>query len=93
MPHPPVVDHPPSASVLPVNILETVGIYAVVPLLLYGLIALLSMVPGRAKKHPRYQPGASWDFPDQWWAGDYPIPAADPALVSAGTEGGARGTW
>lgn len=91
--HPPAQDPVASASVPRVNILETVGIYAAAPLVLYGVIALASMVPGRARKHPRYEPGADWDFPDQWWAGDYPIPAADPALVVAGTEGGARGTW
>ena len=87
------MDPVPSASVPQVNILQTVGIFVGAPAVLYGLIALLSMVPGRARKHPQYKPGGSWDFPDQWWAGDYPIPAADPALMAGGTEGGARGTW
>ncbi len=75
------------------TILQTVAIFVAIPLALYLVIALFSMLPGRAKKRPGYQPGTSWDYPDQWWAGDYPVPAADPALVVAGTEGGARGTW
>ena len=75
------------------NVLQTVAVYVGAPLLLYVVIALWSVLPGRARKHPKYQPGAAWDYPDQWWAGDYPIPAADPALMVAGTEGGARGTW
>ena len=61
--------------------------------MLYGIIALLTVVPGRAKKHRNYQAGASWDYSPQWWAGDYPVAPADPALVVAGSEGGARGTW
>lgn len=75
------------------NILQTVAIYVGCPLVLYGVIALLTMVPGRAKKHRRYQPGQRWDYPAQWWAGDYPITSADPALIVTGSEGGARGTW
>ncbi len=75
------------------NILETVAIYVGGPLAVYALIALLTVVPGRAKKQRKYQPGQTWDYPDQWWAGDYPVVPADPALVVAGSEGGARGTW
>ena len=75
------------------TILETVAVYVGGPLAIYVVIALLTVVPGRAKKHPKYSPGQSWDHPPQWWAGDRAIAAADPALVVAGTEGGARGTW
>jgi len=76
-----------------VNILQTVAIYVGCPLVLYGVIALLTLVPGRAKKHARHQPGQRWDYPAQWWAGDYPVTPADPALIVTGSEGGARGTW
>lgn len=75
------------------NVLQTVAVFVVAPLVLYVGIALLTLIPGRAKKHPKYEPGQSWDFPVQWWAGDYPITAADPALIAIGSEGGARGTW
>lgn len=75
------------------NILETVAIFVGGPLAIYAVIALLTLIPGRAKKHAKYQPGQRWDYPDQWWAGDYPVVPADPALVVVGSEGGARGTW
>jgi hypothetical protein len=82
-----------SDSVPHVNILETILVYVGGPLVVYGVIALFTLVPSRVKKHPKYRPGSTWDYPDQWWAGDHKVPPADPALISAGTEGGARGTW
>ncbi len=75
------------------NILQTLLVYVVVPLALYGSIALLTVVRTAAKKRPKYRPGQPWDYPGQWWAGDYPVAPVDPDLVVAGTEGGARGTW
>lgn len=75
------------------NIFQTVAVYVGGPLVLYGLIALLTLVPSRLKKRVRYRPGEPWEFPAQWWAGDHSIAPADPALVVTGTEGGARGTW
>ncbi|MET3804258.1 hypothetical protein ABIB25_001244 [Nakamurella sp. UYEF19] len=75
------------------SIFETVAIYVAAPVALYGLTALLTMVPGRAKKRQKYSPGQQWEFPAQWWAGDRAIAPTDQALVVAGTEGGARGTW
>ena len=75
------------------NVLQTVAIYVGGPLVLYGGIALLTLLPARTKKRATYRPGKTWDYPAHWWAGDYPIAPADPALVVAGSEGGARGTW
>ena len=75
------------------NILETVLIFVVIPLAIYGIIALLTVVRMHAKKRPRYRPGKPWEYPPQWWAGDFPVAPVDPDLVVAGTEGGARGTW
>ena len=57
----------------PVNILQTLAIFLGIPLLVYLILALLTLVPGRAKKHPRYRPGQPWDFPPQLWAGDEPV--------------------
>ena len=82
-----------SASVPLVNIFETVATYVGGPLVIYAGIALLTTLPGRAKRRSKYRPGQTWDYPDQWWAGDYPVVPTDPALVAVGTEGGARGTW
>jgi hypothetical protein len=82
-----------SASVGQVNILQTLLVFVVIPLAIYVGIALLTVVRMHGKKRPRYRPGQPWDYPAQWWAGDYPVAAVDPDLVVAGTEGGARGTW
>ena len=75
------------------NILETVAIFVGGPLVIYGGIALLTLVPARARKRAGYKAGQAWDYPPQWWAGTYPVAPADPALIVTGTEGGARGTW
>lgn len=75
-----------------VTILQTIGVFVGLPVLIYGTIFVLTMVPGRHKR-PRYRPGQSWDYPPQWWAGDQPV------VASAGTEnrlaqgGGAHGSW
>lgn len=44
------------------NILQTLAIFLGIPLLVLLILALLTLVPGRAKKHPRYRPGQPWDF-------------------------------
>ncbi len=75
------------------NIFQTLAIYVGGPLVIYGGIALLSLLPSRNKRRLKYRPGQDWDYPPQWWAGDHQIAPADQALVVAGTEGGARGTW
>lgn len=76
-----------------VNILQTVAVFVGGPLVIYVALALLSMLPGRARKRTRYEPGQPWDLPPQWWAGDNPVTPLDPALTGTGSEGGARGTW
>ena len=47
-----------------------------IPVLIYALIAVFTLIPGRAKKRPRYRPGQPWEYPAQWWAGDQPVVAA-----------------
>ena len=73
------------------TILETLAVFVGIPVLIYALIAVLTLLPGRAKKRPRYRPGQPWEYPAQWWAGDQPVVAAADAAGSNG--GGARGTW
>ena len=74
-----------------VTILQTLALFVVAPAAIYGLIAAFSLIPGRAKSHPRYRPGQSWDFAPQWWAGDTPV-ALD-AAAAGSDKGGARGSW
>lgn len=77
-----------------VNILETILIYVVIPGALFGLAALLTLVPGRAKSRPKFRTGDAWEYPAQWWSGDNPVAAGSiPEASSNLTLGGARGTW
>ncbi|GAA1999465.1 hypothetical protein GCM10009818_07800 [Nakamurella flavida] len=84
---------PPSDTVIAVSILQTVATFVVAPAALYGLIALLTLVPSRAKKRPRYAAGQSWDYPAQWWAGDAPVVVSGTGVSPAESRGGAHGTW
>jgi len=76
-----------------VTIFQTLAIFVGGPVVIYVVLALFALVPGRAKQRLTYRPGQSWTYPDQWWAGDCPVAPVDPALVAAGSEGGACGTW
>jgi len=77
-----------------VNILETILIYVVIPAAVFGVAALLTLVPGRAKSRPKYHSGDSWDYPAHWWSGDNPVAIGSiPDASNDVTFGGARGTW
>ena len=42
-----------------VTILETLAVFVGIPVLIYGLIAVLTLIPGRAKgRKPEYRPGS-----------------------------------
>lgn len=75
-----------------VTILQTIGVFVGIPVLIYGTIFVLTMVPGRHKR-PRYRPGQSWEYPPQWWAGDQPIVASAAAESRSVQGGGAHGSW
>ena len=75
------------------TVLETLGIYVLIPAVVLALIAALALGRSSAKSRPRYRPGQPWDYPDQLWAGDDPVVATDPADRVGTTMGGARGTW
>lgn len=82
-----------------VSIVETVLVFAVIPLAIYGLIALVTL---RKKfvSAPRYRPGQEWDYPPVWWTanpegltgrGETREQAHDPA-AGEGSDGAANGT-
>jgi hypothetical protein len=87
-----------------VTVLQTIGVYVLIPIALYGVIALFTMWP-RIARGPRYRPGQEWPFDPVWWTGNPEgvgtvaaptAPTAPPAVaggagVAAGT-GGAGGT-
>jgi hypothetical protein len=76
-----------------VTILETLAVFVGIPALIYALIAVCTLLPGRGKKRTRYRPGQTWEYPAQWWAGDEPVVAASIGAARNANGGGARGTW
>lgn len=75
------------------TILETVAVFVGIPALIYLVLALLTVVPSRARKRARYRAGQQWEHAPQWWAGDHPVAPIDAAVAASSNEGGARGTW
>ena len=94
----------PSAAVSPVSIVETVLVFAVIPLGIYAVVALLTLRE-RVTKAPRYRPGQGWDYPPVGWTAtpagvgsDRAGFTAAPTAPASGTpkrtaKGGARGSW
>lgn len=76
-----------------VNTLEVLAVFVGIPAGIYGLIAVLTLLPGRSKDRARYRPGEAWDHSPQWWAGDTPVQVPDDADVTGTGRGGARGAW
>jgi hypothetical protein len=82
-----------------VSVVETVLVFAVIPLAIYGVIAMLTLREKFARS-PRYRPGQAWDYPPVWWTAN---PAGVGAQAAAAPEksgaqrrtakGGARGSW
>ena len=81
----------------PVNVVQTILVYAAIPLAIYGVVALLTMRDKFARA-PRYRPGQSWDYPAVWWTAN-PAGADTSAVPTGGgkarrtAKGGARGSW
>lgn len=83
-----------------VTIVDTLLVFAGIPLAIYGVIALLTLREKLAKG-PRYRPGQEWGYEPVWWT-------ANPAGLGPGrsatgvptdtaprrtAKGGARGSW
>lgn len=77
------------------SVLETILIFAVIPLAIYGLCAVATM-RSKFAATPRYRPGQPWEHPPMWWSanpeGAGTSGLAVPASASA-DRGGARGNW
>ncbi|MEV0678035.1 hypothetical protein AB0I60_16120 [Actinosynnema sp. NPDC050436] len=79
------------------TIVETVLVFALIPLAIYGVITLLTLRP-KATRIARYRPGQEWGYAPVWWsANPGGLPAdhhTETAPVSGPTaRGGARGNW
>lgn len=91
----------PSDTLTGVNVVETILVYAVIPLAIY-LVVGAATLRKKFSGTPRYRPGQPWEYPAMWWtanpegvgAGHH---AVDPDSVEpSGTltaAGGARGKW
>lgn len=71
----------------------TLLLFVVTPLVVYGVIALLVLLPGAVRAN-RYRPAEGWSADPVWFAG--PVDA-DTAVANADrgdvTRGGAHGSW
>jgi uncharacterized SAM-binding protein YcdF (DUF218 family) len=83
-----------------VNVVETILVYAVIPLAIYGVIALLTL-RGKFARTPRYRPGQPWEYPAVWWTANPAGVGSQASAVPTGgaksskrtAKGGARGSW
>ncbi|WP_410569578.1 hypothetical protein [Amycolatopsis sp. cmx-4-61] len=83
------------------NVVETILVFAVIPLAIYGLAGLLTL-RRRSGGAPRPRSGQAWDYPAMWWSAN-PEGAGTghghTAIENSAPEGaptaagGARGNW
>ena len=48
-------------------VMETVLIYGVIPLAVFVILAVLTLLPGRGKEKTKYRPGQPWTQAPIWW--------------------------
>jgi hypothetical protein len=83
-----------------VTIVETVLVFALIPLAIYGVIMLLTLWP-KATRTPRYRPGQEWGFEPVWWSASpagvsgagHAQDQTETAAPAGAVRGGARGKW
>ncbi|MFD9896444.1 hypothetical protein ACFWY9_44445 [Amycolatopsis sp. NPDC059027] len=84
------------------NLVETILVFAVIPLAIYGVVGLATLRTKFAGT-PRYRPGQPWEYPAMWWSANpdgvgsgHRHAGADNAAPADGAPtaaGGARGSW
>jgi hypothetical protein len=85
-----------------VTVVETILVFAGIPLLIVAVLALLIFAPG-GRKRVRYKSGQPWEHAPIWYephpdgaglGSHAALPAGSTGHTStAGPLGGARGTW
>lgn len=80
------------------TVLQTIGVYVLIPAVVYGVLALFTLWP-RIARGPRYRPGQEWNHEPMWWTGN-PDGVGRPGAgrteqggAAATARGGARGNW
>jgi hypothetical protein len=80
---------------------QTVLIYVVIPAGVYGVVAMLTLLP-KAGRGPRYRSGQAWTYEPVWWSAKGVVDdgRADRSTTPVSTDtsvrtarGGARGNW
>jgi hypothetical protein len=88
-----------------VNPVETIVVYAVIPLVIYGLAGALTL-RRKSGEAPRHRSGQAWGYPAMWFSA-HPDGVGDghrndgagndgsavPAEGASTAAGGARGNW
>jgi hypothetical protein len=59
-----------------VTVVETILVFAGIPLAIVAVLALLTLRPEKGHKRPRYKPGQPWEHPPVWYE---PHPQHGPA--------------
>jgi hypothetical protein len=87
-----------------VSLVQTILVFAVIPLGIYAVVALLTL-RDRVTKAQRYRPGQPWDHPPVWWTANPAGVGAERAGLTGApkapaggaprrtAKGGARGSW
>ncbi len=79
---------------------ETILVFALIPLGLYGVVSLLTL-RSKFAGTPRYRSGQRWEHPPMWWSAN-PDGVGDThrqessggaSAVTGTAAGGARGSW
>ncbi|HEX4222477.1 MAG TPA: hypothetical protein VHZ97_08970 [Pseudonocardiaceae bacterium] len=85
------------------TVVQTLLVYVVIPAAIYGVIALLTLVP-KMSRSPKYRSGQEWTYDPVWWsantggAGGAHADSSVTADAQAGepvrtARGGSRGNW
>jgi hypothetical protein len=86
-----------------VNLVETILVFAVIPLAIYGAVGL-STLRSKFTGTPKYRSGQPWEYPPMWWSANPDgVGAAHghagaekstaPSDTSSTARGGASGNW
>lgn len=81
-----------------VNVVETIVVFAVIPLAIYGLAGLLTL-RRRSGGASRHRSGQAWEYPAMWWSANPDGAGTGHRTENSAPEGaptaagGARGNW
>jgi hypothetical protein len=85
-----------------VKLVETILVFAVIPLAIYGAVGLATL-RSKFAGTPRYRSGQPWEYPPMWWSANPEGAGAshrhtgaestEQSGTSSTARGGARGNW